>query len=76
MKKYVWSETDVEGGKPFTGTLPHPPSNTGAFQNISIHDMISAPEGSAAIPQFYADSVVVAYRRPAGDVSVESQHAI
>ncbi len=21
MKKYVWSETDVEGGKPFTGTL-------------------------------------------------------
>ncbi|HEY1901473.1 MAG TPA: glycosyl hydrolase [Terracidiphilus sp.] len=75
MKKYVWSETDVEGGKPFTGTLPHPPSNTGAFQNISIHDMISAPEGSKAIPQFYADSVVVAYRRPASDVSVESQHA-
>ncbi len=75
MKKYVWSETDVEGGKPFTGTLQHPPANTGAFQNISIHDMISAPDGSAAIPQFYADSVVVAYRRPASDVSVESQHA-
>ena len=29
MKKYVWSETAVEGGKPFTGTLAHPPSNTG-----------------------------------------------
>jgi hypothetical protein len=38
MKKYVWSETFVEGGKPFTGTLAHPPSNTGAFQNIGIHD--------------------------------------
>src|ERR1700691_4038211 len=75
MKKYVWSETDVKGGKPFTGTLPHPPANTGAFQNISIHDMISAPEVSAAIPQFYADSAVVAYLRPASDVSVESQHA-
>ena len=25
MKKYVWSETDVEGGKPFTGMLAHPP---------------------------------------------------
>jgi hypothetical protein len=75
MKKYVWSETHVEGGKPFTGMLPHPPSNTGAFQNIRVHDMLSAPEGSAPIPQFYADSVVVAYRRAASDVSVESQHA-
>ena len=75
MKKYVWSETVVEGGKPFTGTLPHPPANTGAFQNVSIHDALSAPAGSAPIPQFYADSVVVAYRRAAGDVSVESQHA-
>ena len=25
MKKYVWSETVVEGGKPFTGVLAHPP---------------------------------------------------
>src|SRR5437899_12052158 len=25
MKKYVWSETFIEGGKPFTGTLAHPP---------------------------------------------------
>src|SRR4029078_7475141 len=30
MKKYVWSETAVEGGKPFSGELKHPPSNTGA----------------------------------------------
>src|SRR5580704_12534149 len=33
MKKYVWSETFVEGDKPFSGMLSHPPSNTGAFQN-------------------------------------------
>ncbi len=26
MKKYVWSETAVEGGKPFAGTLAHPPT--------------------------------------------------
>jgi hypothetical protein len=75
MKKYVWSETLVEGGRPFTGTLPHPPANTGAFQNLTIHDMLQPPPGSAAAPQFYADSVVVAYRRAASDVSVESQHA-
>ena len=29
MKKYVWSETVIEGGKPFTGKLAQPPSDTG-----------------------------------------------
>jgi alpha-L-rhamnosidase len=74
MKKYVWSETRVEGGKPFTGMLPHPPSNTGAFQNVSIRDLLNAPEGSKPVPQFYADSVVVAYRAAASDVPAESLH--
>lgn len=70
MKKYVWSETRVEGGKPFSGALAHPPSNTGAFQNLGIEDM---PSGFKA-PEFYADSVVVAYRAPAGDVPVDELH--
>src|SRR5450631_2723948 len=74
MKKYVWSTTYVEGGKPFTGTLAAPPSNTGAFQNIGIHDMIGAPEGSKAPPQFYADAAVVAYKVAATDVALESLH--
>ncbi len=74
MKKYVWSETLVEGGKPFSGRLAHPPSNTGAFQDLGVHDLLEAPEGSKAIPQFYADSAVVAYRRPAKAVSIESLH--
>ena len=72
MKKYVWSETFVEGGKPFTGTLAHPPSNTGAFQNLGVHDLLSAPKGAPAIPQFYSDAAVIAYRQPASDVPVES----
>ncbi len=74
MKKYVWSETDVEGGKPFTGRLTHPPDNTGAFQDIGIHDLLNAPPGAKPIPQFYADSVVIAYRRPDSDVSLDSLH--
>jgi hypothetical protein len=74
MKKYVWSETFVEGGKPFSGKLTAPPSNTGAFQNIGIQDMLEPPPGSKAAPQFYADSVVVAYRRPKSDVPIESLH--
>ena len=58
MKKYVWSETVVQGGKPFTGTLAHPPSNTGPFQNLPISN------SEFTEPQFYADSSVVAYRAP------------
>ena len=71
MKKYVWSETVVEGGKPFTGTLTHPPSTTGAFQGVGIHEMIPGSE-SKAPPQFYADAAVIAYKRPASDVTTES----
>ena len=74
MKKYVWSETLVEGGKPFTGTLAHPPSNTGAFQNIGIRDSLGAAPGAKKTPQFYADSVVIAYRRASSDVSIDSLH--
>src|SRR5580698_10388677 len=51
MKKYVWSETSVEGGKPFTGTLKHPPTVTGAFQDLPIHDLLAAPAGSKPIPE-------------------------
>jgi hypothetical protein len=74
MKKYVWSEARIEGGQPFTGLLAHPPSNTGAFQNLSTRDLLERPEGSKAIPQFYADVAVIAYRAPASDVPLESLH--
>jgi hypothetical protein len=64
MKKYVWSETRVEGGRPFLGTLAKPPSVTGPYQNMDSGrgDLGSKPE-----PQFYADSAVVAFRLPAND---------
>ncbi len=76
MKKYVWSETWVEGGKPFTGMLAHPPSNTGAFQNIAFTERGIPAAGSAdhPKPQFYADSVVIAYRAAATDMSLASLH--
>jgi hypothetical protein len=74
MKKYVWSEAIVEGGKPFSGVLPHPPSNTGAFQNETVHDQ-QPPPGAAPIPQFYSDVAVIAYKRPESDVTIEALHA-
>jgi hypothetical protein len=68
MKKYVWSETAVQGGKPVTGALAHPPSGTGLFQNMVDRD------DPASAPHFYADSAVIAFRRPNADVPLESLH--
>jgi hypothetical protein len=74
MKKYVWSETLVAGGKPFTGVLAHPPSNSGAFQALPVADVTSPPPGMKPIPQFYADSVVIAYRKPRDEIAIETLH--
>ncbi len=66
MKKYVWSETMLDGGKRFIGRLPRPPSNTGAFQNMGIREEFGRPP-AAPPPEFYADAVVVAFRVPSGE---------
>ncbi|MCU1322280.1 MAG: Alpha-L-arabinofuranosidase precursor [Acidobacteriaceae bacterium] len=67
MKKYVWSETAVEGGKPFSGTLPKPPSVTGPFQTLASQDPMGSMGGAGAhppsVPDFYKDSVVIAYKQ-------------
>ena len=34
MKKFVWTETRVDGGKPFSGKLARPPTEVGPFQNL------------------------------------------
>jgi hypothetical protein len=68
MKKFVWSETLVEGGQPFTGTLPKPPSTTGTFQNIEDRK----GEGAAPVPEYYADAAVVAFRVPENDIPITS----
>ena len=72
MKKYVWSETRVEGGKQFSGVLPQPPSSTGAFQNQRMARRGFDPEGgeSPAGPEFYADAAVVAFRVTDDDYSL------
>jgi hypothetical protein len=71
MKKLVWSEIWIEGGKPFTGILPHPPSTTGLFQNIGESGGFSAAVSPGReIPEFYADAAVVAFRLPDDDRSL------
>ncbi|HZZ19941.1 MAG TPA: glycosyl hydrolase [Opitutaceae bacterium] len=66
MKKYVWSESSVEGGKAFTGTLNHPPTATGLFQYLNNGEDPSA--------HFYADSAVIAFQRPGSEVALDSLH--
>src|SRR5216683_3131719 len=74
MKKYVWSETMLDGGKRFIGRLPHPPSNTGAFQNMGIREEFGRPP-AAPPPEFYADAVVVAFRVPSGESGEDATQA-
>jgi hypothetical protein len=67
MKKYVWSETAVEGGKPFTGKLTQPPAITGPFQNIGL-----GPGEQTRSLSFYADAAVVAFRITAEGAAEDS----
>jgi len=72
MKKYVWSETEVQGGEHFVGVLPHPPMSTGAFQDLDIER--DKPEDQRKLPRFFADSAVVAFRVPDHASAVASLH--
>ncbi|MGC9197472.1 MAG: glycosyl hydrolase [Acidobacteriaceae bacterium] len=69
MKKMVWSATRVEGGKPFIGKLPHPPQVDGTFQNSQITGRTATDSKGTALPEFYRDVAVIAYKIPSGDES-------
>lgn len=61
MKRLVWSETDLTGGRAVSLRLPMPPANAGPVRDLDTHgDNVTA---GASAP-FYRDSVVVAYRLP------------
>ncbi len=64
MKKIVWTETLVTGGKPFAGKLAQQATATGPFQDmVSPNDPLSsAPSGDKVIPTLYRDTQVIAYR--------------
>jgi len=68
MKKLVWSETRLEGGRPFKGILSKPPSTTGPFQNIGRGGLEGGP--ATPEPEYYGDSAVIAYRLPDNDLSM------
>ena len=72
MKKLVWSETHIEGGKAFHGVLPPVPSETGPYGNLAQADLMGTM-GSGGAPKavdFSADAEVVAFRDPADEHSM------
>jgi hypothetical protein len=70
MKKLVWTETRVEGGKPFTGTLARPSSAPGPFQNAPRLGALPLVGESFKPPAFYRDAAVLAWPMPADDLTM------
>lgn len=60
MKKLVWSETRVTGGKPFKGKLAAPPTITGPFQDLGMQPEIGVEHPKTDLPQLYHDTYVFA----------------
>ncbi len=67
MKKYVWTETRIEGGKAFSVKLPRPADVIGKFQNVLIGAGGLTGGFVGEKPNFYQDALVIAYRLPKTD---------
>lgn len=66
MKKYVWSETPVQGGASSI-QLKKPPAVTGPFQNLPMQAELGVGTEKKVVPVFYKDVSVVAYKVPEAD---------
>ena len=77
MKKFVWSETYVDGGKAFSGVLPKPPTVSGPFGSLAQADGLAMLSGAMAdapkVVDYYADSTVVAYKLPERGAEVQAK---
>jgi hypothetical protein len=64
LKKLVWSETEIAGGRRFSGRLAPPPEITGPFQSQpmqeSIGAAISGEKDAHGAHRHYADVAVIA----------------
>ncbi|MFV0267573.1 MAG: glycosyl hydrolase, partial [Draconibacterium sp.] len=70
MKKLVWSELKVEGGKTFSGKLPDPPAVTSVFQNLELGSEVDALSGEVPTPPaYYEDVAVIACKIPSTHIA-------
>jgi len=70
IKKIVWSELSITGGKKFTGKLPAPPSNNGPIRNMTRPSGFLSPANSKPDPTYYADYKVIAFRTPKVEIKM------
>ena len=66
MKKIVWREFNVSGGKKISVALPEPYTVSGKFQNIPVQAEHSHASGAIS-EKYYTDVAVIAVRRPESD---------
>ncbi|HVX51249.1 MAG TPA: glycosyl hydrolase [Chitinophagaceae bacterium] len=69
MKKFVWTEVRVKGGRSNLH-LPKQAGITGPFQNIVMQDGLDGNVEADKLPVFYKDVAVVAYKVPSADKSL------
>ena len=62
MKKFVWTETRIEGGQTYNAVLPQPSDVPGNFQNIRSAASEGFTPTIGKIPNYYKDAMVIAYR--------------
>lgn len=62
LKKVVWSQTLVQGGRRFAGKLPALPSETGSFGDFHAPDELASITGEHGFvpPKYYSDIAVLA----------------
>ncbi|MEA5403320.1 glycosyl hydrolase [Arcicella sp. DC2W] len=70
MKKYVWTETSVEGGKNISLNLPKPPDIAGKYQSSPYKSESFFSKYVGDKPVFYHDAMVIAFRLPQNDKSL------
>jgi len=63
MKKYVWTESIIDGGITIAMNIPHPSSATGPMQNVHLEagGFGILEQTKAKEPSFYEDIAVIAY---------------
>ncbi|MET3128238.1 hypothetical protein ABID42_003357 [Arcicella rosea] len=67
MKKYIWTEAIVEGGKKQNVQLPKLPEAVGKFQEIGTESGGIMGGFIGTMPQFAADALVIAYKLPSNE---------
>lgn len=71
IKKIVWSELSINGGKKFSGKLPLPPANNGPIRNLSRPASgFGAVANPIPDPTLYVDQKVIAFRTPKDEVKI------